>query len=313
MNKFFMVLLACVLVLSGCATSTSDTSMQTQETVVELGETSFDLSLATFEYDKEQNDLLIEYDTGLPDQTEVIIGINPGFPSGDQYDNYGNYTTHLMREVHTIVKDGKISYNITDQEFGTYKLPSGTYYLRVVIPMSETKNPSFYQQIETEEDFLAIYPNAEFSEEQPTEYSFFDRDEEVERWIYFYDESVSLENAHSLDEIQNSFTKVDYREIDKNPSKFEGERVEFTGTVLEIHESRESLEGMLNYHAYLRLDVGVNDVVYVDYYSALGTDGLYEDDVVTLQGRMTGSETYESVAGHQITIPSMEAMTFVKQ
>lgn len=308
-----MVLMVCVIVLSGCAASTSDSSIQIQEETVELGETSFDLSLATFEYDKEKNDLLIEYDTGLPDQTEVIIGLNPGFPqnSDDLYREYYNYAKSLNQEVNAVVNNGKISYNITDQEFGSYKLPSGTYYLRVVIPMSETQNPSFYEQIKTEEEFLAIYPNGELlSEEQPTYYSFFDRDEEIERWIYFYDESVSLENAHSLDEIQDSFVEVDYREIDKNPSKFEGERVEFTGTVLEIHESHE---GMLNYHAYLRLDVGINDVIYVDYYSALGTDGLFEDDVVTLQGQMTGSKTYESVAGHQITIPSMEAVTYLKQ
>lgn len=313
LKKILIVMLSCLIYLSGCAAGSTDDSYETvaEPEEIELGETSFDLELSAFEYNKEENSLLVEYETGLPDRTEVIIGVNPGFPikERDQYSPYFNYTQYLMQEVETVVYDGKISYELTDQEFDTYKLPAGTYFLRIVIPMSETANPSFYDQLRTEEDFLSIYPKGEItSDTQSSTYSFFDWEEVPGRWVYFYDKGVELENGHTVEEINDSFSHIDYREILKNPNKFKDERAQFTGTVLEIHENEISLGET---ETYLRLDVGNDDVIYIDYFSWSGMEEVFEGDVITVQGRMTGSKTYESVAGYQITIPSMEAVTYL--
>lgn len=47
-----------------------------------------------------------------------------------------------------------------------------------------------------------------------------------------------------------------------------------------------------------------NDVVYVTYQ---GTTTFIEEDVITIYGTVQGSHTYESTAGHTITIPLIEA------
>jgi hypothetical protein len=59
----------------------------------------------------------------------------------------------------------------------------------------------------------------------------------------------------------------------------------------------------------IRLNVSddPNEVIYVVYNSGFGTE-FVRDDNITVYGNITGSITYESVAGYQITIPSMEAV-----
>jgi hypothetical protein len=48
----------------------------------------------------------------------------------------------------------------------------------------------------------------------------------------------------------------------------------------------------------------VNDVVYVTYE---GTTPFVEDDVVTVYGTVKGSNSYESQAGYNITLPHLVA------
>ncbi|WP_157827632.1 hypothetical protein [Niallia nealsonii] len=48
----------------------------------------------------------------------------------------------------------------------------------------------------------------------------------------------------------------------------------------------------------------VSDVVYITY---AGTTEFVEEDIVTVYGTVKGSHTYEPQAGHQITLPHIEA------
>lgn len=50
--------------------------------------------------------------------------------------------------------------------------------------------------------------------------------------------------------------------------------------------------------------LGYNGVIYITY---VGTTSFVEEDIVTVYGTVKGSKTYESQAGHQITLPLMEA------
>lgn len=47
--------------------------------------------------------------------------------------------------------------------------------------------------------------------------------------------------------------------------------------------------------------------MYVTYNSSFTTD-FVRDDTVTIYGELTGSTTYESVTGYNITIPSVEVV-----
>ena len=98
-------------------------------------------------------------------------------------------------------------------------------------------------------------------------------------------------------------TKVSYKQLEKDPNSFSGTVTTFTGQVLQIQQSGND--------GVMRLSVtnkgyGIwspSDVIYVTYHQP--TDAV-DDDIVSVTGTLTGSETYTSQAGFQITIPSMD-------
>lgn len=91
---------------------------------------------------------------------------------------------------------------------------------------------------------------------------------------------------------------MSFKELDKNPDGHAGERVKFTGRVVQIMESTGSTD--------IRMDVNDNfgDTVYVVYD---GTTTAVEDSMITIYGEVVGSYTYESQAGWQITVPMIRA------
>ncbi|WP_214824827.1 hypothetical protein [Exiguobacterium sp. s28] len=312
MKKSILIVICLIIFLSGCSDN-EVTYTSVKEEVIELGESSFDYKLTKFEYEKNENTLAVEYDTNLPENTTVLIGITPWFPDtwGDEFNSYFNYGRRLTKDGETKVQQGKISYAFTNNDFEMFKAPSATYSLRVIVPLSDIKNPKILEQIQDEEDFEQIYPKAKDDKEK-SYYLFIDREQETEKYIYWYDESIELTSGHTLAEIDDSYVSIPYRELLKNPRKFEGELVEFNGEVLEIHETSSNAYDRIGYDSYLRLDIGDDQVIYVDHYSFVGMKEVYKGDFIKVQGKITGSETYTSVAGYKITVPSMEAVTYFK-
>lgn len=91
-----------------------------------------------------------------------------------------------------------------------------------------------------------------------------------------------------------------YKELIKNPDKFKGQAVFYTGEVIQIQENT-------NGDGYIRIDIEgetFDDIIYVTYSN--GTDAI-EGDNITIYGLLSGSITYTSQANYQITIPSMLA------
>ncbi|MDE1924931.1 MAG: hypothetical protein KGH79_01995 [Patescibacteria group bacterium] len=103
--------------------------------------------------------------------------------------------------------------------------------------------------------------------------------------------------------------KVDYKQLSKEPDKYNGTVATFTGKVLQIEQNGD--EGVMRL-SVTNLGYGVwssSDVLYVTYHKA--SDAL-EDDIVTVTGNLTGSQTYTSQANYQITIPSMDVCSVTK-
>lgn len=104
--------------------------------------------------------------------------------------------------------------------------------------------------------------------------------------------------------------KVDYKQLSKDPDSFQGKISTFKGQILQIQQSGN--EGIL------RLSVtnegygiwSLNDVIYVTYHQP--TQAV-QDDVVTIMGKLTGSQTYTSQANYQITVPSMDVCSVENQ
>lgn len=113
----------------------------------------------------------------------------------------------------------------------------------------------------------------------------------------------------NISKIKGEAKKVDFKELDKDASRFDGTVAKFTGEVLQIQENGN--EGVM------RLGVtkdifgwSVSDVVWVDYKNK--TDILNED-IVTVYGVLTGNKSYTSQANFQITVPTMVACVIEKE
>lgn len=94
---------------------------------------------------------------------------------------------------------------------------------------------------------------------------------------------------------------IPYDSLSRTPGDYEGDRVKFSGYVVQICSEAESI---LYYSTYRVATSGKYDnVVYikVDNYGS-GTR-ILEDDYVTFYGEFDGLFTYETVLGSSITIP----------
>lgn len=89
---------------------------------------------------------------------------------------------------------------------------------------------------------------------------------------------------------------LDYEENARNPESYNGKKIAFEGTVIQVVEGEMST-------AY-RVRINSSDVVLVRYIPISGDGRILEDDHVTVYGTSLGVETYESTLGGYITIPS---------
>lgn len=313
MKKSIIVLL-CSLLLVGCGSveTTSNHVDVEEENTVLLDENSLDISLKTSEYNKENNSLHVEYETGLPNDTVVEIILNLGLPDswGEKYDPLNAYVRRMSyQQVETTVKDGLLSYTFDDSHFKSLPLPSSMAYTIIRVPVTEEKNSFIGDEIFTEQDFDEKYPNS-------TTF-WFSTPVNEDGYNFKFDDDFEIKNAHTIEEVYAYYTKetIPYKELEKNPFKHEGTPISFTGEVLQIQEEDEMTEqGISTTNTVLRLVINgdPNQILYVTSQRWGGMKGVYNGDTITVYGEITGSTTYESVAGYRITIPSMDAIIYHK-
>lgn len=99
-----------------------------------------------------------------------------------------------------------------------------------------------------------------------------------------------------------SYPKASYEEILRYPDEHYGEQIRIYGKVLQKLASG----------SYVVLRVGTtgsyyDSVFYVTYFDDDISARVIEDDYVTIYGKCTGTKTYETVRGNDVTIPSMSA------
>lgn len=105
---------------------------------------------------------------------------------------------------------------------------------------------------------------------------------------------------------------ISYNELARNPKKYEGQLVKFTGEVIQVQDAQSAL-----YYSVYRIDVTYqgygyyDDTVYVTYDGYDSEERILEDDIVTFYGEYKGLKTYETVMGASVTIPHVEAKYIV--
>lgn len=117
-------------------------------------------------------------------------------------------------------------------------------------------------------------------------------------------ESFEMSAAEIEAEYKDSCQKISYKELERQPDKYKGKKVKFTGTVVQVCSEAES---MFYYSTYRVATSGrYNNVVYI-YVDNYGSNTrILEDDKITFYGEYDGLYSYKTVLGAQKTIPSIK-------
>ncbi|MEW5954021.1 MAG: hypothetical protein AB1815_09895 [Bacillota bacterium] len=104
-------------------------------------------------------------------------------------------------------------------------------------------------------------------------------------------------------DFKNSCEVMNYKVLNKNPDALAGRNVKLRGQIMQIQEDAGQTFMLLS---ITDLGYGVwTDEVAVFYD---GTADVYEEDVITIWGTVSGKFEYESVAGWNLAVPGVLAM-----
>ncbi len=113
-------------------------------------------------------------------------------------------------------------------------------------------------------------------------------------------ESYELTKEEKLAYYKKSCNKYAYNTLARDPNTYKGERVTFSGYVVQVIEDDNEYQ--------LRVRIGSWDNILFVFYEKDSTDPrILEDDYITLYGTFYGTITYETVMGASVTIPAMLA------
>ena len=120
-----------------------------------------------------------------------------------------------------------------------------------------------------------------------------------------YKENWNLQLSSVEENIyKNSCSKYSYKDLLRNPFDYQGKKAYFFGKILQKVSSTQYRVGIdcskYNYISGYHCD----NTIYVTY---SGDTSLIEDDMVNMWGTMNGNQSYTSVMGASITIPSFNA------
>ena len=101
-------------------------------------------------------------------------------------------------------------------------------------------------------------------------------------------------------EKQGYNTGITYSQLARTPGEYEGEKVKFSGKVLQFSE------GWASDVVRLAVDGNYDNVLYLIVPKSITEDErILEDDYITIYGVSEGIETYTTVMGASMSIPSV--------
>lgn len=114
----------------------------------------------------------------------------------------------------------------------------------------------------------------------------------------------------SKKDYKSACEKFNFAEVVRNPDKFKGNLYKVEGEVIQVQETSVLFSDDTS--LTLRVNVtkntyGYEDTIYVTYTLPSGADRILEDDIITIYGECEGTETYTSVLGNSVTLPSINA------
>jgi hypothetical protein len=300
-----IIMITAAIVLSGCnntnQTGSSDIDDKIPEKPERITEETVTFELNSVKYDRHSNALTIDIKTGLPDHSKVIMTLQNDEAAG-KYEQF--VENHFVPDIELEAKNNHLIYTFTDEDFKGTNLYDIGYYINLDIPVSQEENAFLLEDYPTEKDFekaFPIYKDAVVENDpsygEPEGYLILGR----------IDKITDIKDSYSFEKMIDSYRNntIEYKQLEKNPNFYAGEHTVFTGEILQIVEERNDRDLITT----IRLQVSddPNEVIYVNYTSFFGTD-FVRGDQVTVYGDLTGATTYESIAGYEITLPSINAL-----
>ncbi|MFJ6264253.1 toxin regulator [Lysinibacillus xylanilyticus] len=99
---------------------------------------------------------------------------------------------------------------------------------------------------------------------------------------------------------------IDYPQLKKNPDRYKGEYVKYTGKILQILEG-DNITNIRLAVTPTSYGYNPNDVIFIEY---SGYTDFVDDDIITVYGEIYGSYSYKSQAGFDIALPGLLAKEF---
>lgn len=94
-------------------------------------------------------------------------------------------------------------------------------------------------------------------------------------------------------------TGITYDQLSRTPDSYEGQKVKFSGVVVQMVYGEDTCE------MRLAVDGDYNKIIYCAYRTSIVSSRVLEDDYITVYGVSKGLITYESTFGGKITIPGV--------
>ncbi|GEM_PF-1716777 len=109
--------------------------------------------------------------------------------------------------------------------------------------------------------------------------------------------------AQELANLKSEARFIPYKDLARNPDSYKGVKVTYTGQVIQVQESGNSVA--------LRVNITKNeydfyeDTVFIQYDKNIISSRVLEDDVITFWGTANGLLTYTTIMGSELSIPQI--------
>lgn len=97
---------------------------------------------------------------------------------------------------------------------------------------------------------------------------------------------------------------IAYKELARNPDNYVGTNVIFTGQVIQVQESGNTVNLRVN---VTKNTYGYEDTLLIQYDKSIVSGRVLDDDIITFSGMSMGLLTYKTVMGSEMTIPQVLA------
>ena len=100
-------------------------------------------------------------------------------------------------------------------------------------------------------------------------------------------------------------TGISYSQLARTPDEYKGQKVKFTGEVLQVVEGKNENRLRLAVHKSSYGWYDGDEILYCGYKPSIVAYRLLEKDIITIYGTAAGLYSYEAVSGATITLPSV--------